>query len=275
MLRRAVLNLVLNALDVMPQGGTLTVSSSVSPGGTELHSPTGPGLPADVLPRVFEPFFTTKQAGTGLGLAIVARVAEAHGGTAAAANGGVPVSGSRRRGFHFFEVPFPFVCRLIPGGCLMAANSPNSSSIGRVLVVNDHARARESMADVLRQAGHRVHCCSSGAEALQLLQTGHHVPGVGFDCIVTDMMMPGMTGIGMIIQLRQRQCPTQIVMVTAHATVATAVEAMRHGAFDYIEKPFEADALEHLVTQAMRHGRLVNPEPADALSSRDANSHRR
>ena len=53
-------------------------------------------------------------------------------------------------------------------------------------------------------------------------------------------------------------------MVTAHATVATAVEAMRHGAFDYIEKPFEADALERLVTQAMRHGRLVHPEPAVA-----------
>ena len=86
-----------------------------------------------------------------------------------------------------------------------------------------------------------------------------------FDCIITDLKMPGMTGIEFIIQLRQRQCTTQIVMVTAHATVATAVEAMRHGAFDYIEKPFEADALERLVAQAMRHGRLVHPEP-DALA---------
>ena len=86
------------------------------------------------------------------------------------------------------------------------------------------------------------------------------------------MMMPGMTGIELIIQLRQRQCTTQIVMVTAHAPVATAVEAMRHGAFDYIEKPFEADALERLVSQAMRHGRLIHPEPADALAMADANS---
>jgi DNA-binding NtrC family response regulator len=132
-----------------------------------------------------------------------------------------------------------------------------SSSIGRVLVVDDHARARESMADVLRHAGHHVQCCSCAAEALQVLQTAR------FDCIITDLKMPGMTGIELIVQLRQRQCPTQIVMVTAHATVATAVEAMRHGAFDYIEKPFEADALERLVTQAMRHGRLVCPEPAE------------
>jgi DNA-binding NtrC family response regulator len=135
-----------------------------------------------------------------------------------------------------------------------------------VLVVDDHPRARESMADVLRHAGHHVQCCTCAAEALQVLQTVH------FDCIVTDMKMPGMTGIELIIQLRQRQCITQIVMVTAHATVATAVEAMRHGAFDYIEKPFEADALERLVSQAMRHGRLVHPEPADALAIADASS---
>jgi signal transduction histidine kinase len=107
MLRRAVLNLVLNALDVMPHGGTLTVSSSVSPGGTELRiADSGPGLPADVLPRVFEPFFTTKQTGTGLGLAIVARIAEAHGGTATAANVGVP--GTPGRGGAVFTLTFPF-----------------------------------------------------------------------------------------------------------------------------------------------------------------------
>jgi len=150
----------------------------------------------------------------------------------------------------------------------MAANSSIASSAptGRVLVVDDHARARESMADVLRHAGHQVQCCSCAAEALQVLQTAR------YDCIVTDLKMPGMTGIELIIQLRQRQCTTQIVMVTAHATVATAVEAMRHGAFDYIEKPFEADALERLVTQAMRHGRLVHPEPADVLAAADASS---
>jgi DNA-binding NtrC family response regulator len=132
-----------------------------------------------------------------------------------------------------------------------------TSPTGRVLVVDDHARARESMSDVLRRAGHQVECCSSAAEALQQLQ----IPARrGCDCIVTDLKMPGMTGIEFLIQLRQRQCTTQVVMVTAHATVATAVEAMRHGAFDYIEKPFEADALERLVSQAMRHGRLVHGE---------------
>ena len=88
MLRRAVLNLVLNALDAMPEGGTLSIASAPVPEGVELSvADSGPGLAADALPRVFEPFFTTKQGGTGLGLAIVSRIAEAHGGSVTAANG--------------------------------------------------------------------------------------------------------------------------------------------------------------------------------------------
>jgi signal transduction histidine kinase len=100
MLRRAVLNLLLNALDVMPHGGRLTVSSGSSSRGTELRvADSGPGMPEDVLPRVFEPFFTTKNAGTGLGLAIVSRIADAHCGTVTAANG--------PRGGAVFTLQFP------------------------------------------------------------------------------------------------------------------------------------------------------------------------
>jgi signal transduction histidine kinase len=100
MLRRALLNLVLNALDAMPDGGTLTVGSTATDGNLEMYvADSGPGLPAEVLPRVFEPFFTTKQAGTGLGLAIVSRIAEAHGGMVNAANA--------RRGGAVFTLVFP------------------------------------------------------------------------------------------------------------------------------------------------------------------------
>ena len=97
---------------------------------------------------------------------------------------------------------------------------------GRVLVVDDHPQARESMAEVLRQAGHCVDCCSSAAEALQVVHRET------FDCIVTDLKMPGMSGIEFIVQLEQRRYGAQVVMVTAHASVSTAVEAMRHGAYE-------------------------------------------
>jgi DNA-binding NtrC family response regulator len=141
----------------------------------------------------------------------------------------------------------------------MIASSPRdplSAPAGRVLVVDDHRQARESMADVLRSSGHEVACCSSAAEALQALDREL------FECIVTDLKMPGMTGLEFIVHLHERRTSAQVVMVTAHATVTSAVEAMRHGAFDYIEKPFDADTLERLVGQAIRHGRLVRQEPA-------------
>jgi len=87
MLRRAVLNLTLNALDAMPDGGALVVTSAACGDGIELEiGDSGPGLSDEVLRRAFEPFFTTKCGGTGLGLAIVYRIAEAHAGSVTAMN---------------------------------------------------------------------------------------------------------------------------------------------------------------------------------------------
>jgi signal transduction histidine kinase len=93
MLRRALLNLVLNAVDAMPQGGQLQVTARTTDLGLEIEvADSGPGLPDDLLARLFEPFFTTKSNGTGLGLAIVERIAEAHSGQVLAAN--LPAGGA-------------------------------------------------------------------------------------------------------------------------------------------------------------------------------------
>jgi signal transduction histidine kinase len=87
MLRRAILNIALNALDAMPDGGQLIITAVATPSGVELEiADTGPGLSDEAQRRAFEPFFSTKSTGTGLGLAIVYRVAEVHGGEIAAAN---------------------------------------------------------------------------------------------------------------------------------------------------------------------------------------------
>jgi two-component system, NtrC family, response regulator HydG len=123
---------------------------------------------------------------------------------------------------------------------------------GRVLVVDDHAEARESVAFVLRQAGHQVDCQASAIEALRVLQRET------YDLIITDLLMPGMSGVEFIRQLERRPHGAQTIMITAHASVASAVEAMRHGAFDYIEKPFAADKLDALVMRAIEHGRRLD-----------------
>jgi signal transduction histidine kinase len=87
MLRRAVLNLVLNALDALPDGGELMLTACRTGDGLEIEvADSGPGVPPALLDRLFEPFFTTKSSGTGLGLAIVERIVAAHGGRAQVVN---------------------------------------------------------------------------------------------------------------------------------------------------------------------------------------------
>ena len=135
---------------------------------------------------------------------------------------------------------------------------------GRILVVDDHTSARQSMADVLQFAGHQVRTAASAVEALQLLSEA------AVDLIITDLQMPGMSGLEFIRELNQRGSDAAIVMVTAHASVSTAVDAMRRGAFDYIEKPFDADQLETLVERALRHGQTAGPRstvPADSSAA--------
>jgi len=87
MLRRALVNLVLNAIDVMPRGGDMIITSYEGATGFELEvADSGPGLSQEQLGHVFDPFFTTKSNGTGLGLSIVHRIMEAHGGRITALN---------------------------------------------------------------------------------------------------------------------------------------------------------------------------------------------
>jgi DNA-binding NtrC family response regulator len=121
----------------------------------------------------------------------------------------------------------------------------------QVLVVDDHRAARESISEILRCAGHHVRCRGSAVEALHDLERSH------YDLIITDLHMPGMSGLDFIRTLHERNHDAQVLMVTAHASVTTVVEAMRCGAFDYIEKPFTADQLEELVDRAVRHGHII------------------
>jgi len=132
---------------------------------------------------------------------------------------------------------------------------------GRILIVDDHLRARESMADILQHAGHTVECCASAVDALRQLDE------LDVDLIVTDLRMPGMSGLEFIQELDRRHCDAPIVMVTAHASVESAVQAMRYGAFDYIEKPFDATRLETLVIRALRDGAAVRQRSCQPTAS--------
>ncbi|MDA7951062.1 MAG: sigma-54 dependent transcriptional regulator [Pirellulaceae bacterium] len=119
----------------------------------------------------------------------------------------------------------------------------------RVLVVDDHQSARQAVSDLLEHFGCQVVCCASAAEGLKVVDKQE------FELIITDLQMPGMSGLEFMQALKKRGCVSQMVMITAYGSVAVAVEAMRHGAFEFIEKPFNVDQLEEVVTRAFENGR--------------------
>ncbi len=131
----------------------------------------------------------------------------------------------------------------------------------RVLVVDDHASARESVADVLRQAGYDTSACASGIEAIAQLSQKP------VDVVITDLQMPGMDGLEFIREIERHRFGVQVLMITAHASVASVVEAMRHGAFDYLEKPFDVVKLERSVAQACDRRRLYQVDVRDSSGS--------
>ncbi|MBL9080741.1 MAG: sigma-54-dependent Fis family transcriptional regulator [Planctomycetales bacterium] len=131
----------------------------------------------------------------------------------------------------------------------------------RVLVVDDHAQARDSVAFTLKHAGYTVQTSASAVEALKLLERETA------DVIVTDLKMPGMTGIEFLAELKRRNHPAQVILVTAYATVETAVDAMRRGAFDFLEKPFALEALEELVGRAARSARCATTAAATNIAA--------
>ncbi|MEQ8838864.1 MAG: sigma-54 dependent transcriptional regulator, partial [Lacipirellulaceae bacterium] len=94
---------------------------------------------------------------------------------------------------------------------------------------------------------------------------------VPFQVVVTDLQMPGMDGLEFIREISQRRLRTQAIMVTAHATITSAVEAIRHGAFDYMEKPFDVNQLEQLVARAFARGQLVESQESSDSSPDDFN----
>src|SRR4030095_10033811 len=108
---------------------------------------------------------------------------------------------------------------------------------GRILAVDDQRYFRELIEVLLVEEGFEVQTCASGEEALRLLD--HSV----FDVIVTDLVMPAMTGIDLVQRVKERDPEQEIIVVTGVVDVQSAVDAMKVGATDYLLKPFDRATL--------------------------------
>lgn len=120
----------------------------------------------------------------------------------------------------------------------------------RILVVDDEESLRRVTQMKLEQAGYQAVTASDGAEALAVLAKGPQ------DLVITDLKMPGMTGIEMLRQIKLEYPEVIVIVVTAFGTIESAVEAMRLGAYDYLIKPVNAEALKLVVSRALEHHSL-------------------
>ncbi len=122
---------------------------------------------------------------------------------------------------------------------------------GRVLLVDDDAQMRASSVQALELAGLAVTGFASAEDVLD-----HAGPGLN-GVVVSDIRMPGMDGMTLLQRLRDRDADLPVILITGHAEVQLAVEAMRRGAYDFIEKPFVAASLITVLRRAMDHRALV------------------
>ncbi len=121
----------------------------------------------------------------------------------------------------------------------------------RVLVVDDEANIRSALVRILEKKGYAVACAESGPAALELLEAEE------FQVVLTDLRLPGLSGLELLRLARQRQPSPEVIVMTAYGSVPSAVQAIKEGAYDYVEKPVDHGRLALLLDKAVERGRLL------------------
>jgi signal transduction histidine kinase/ActR/RegA family two-component response regulator len=225
-LREVLTNLIFNAVDAMPRGGTLTLRTRTDPTGewvlTEVTD-TGVGMSEEVRRRCLEPFFSTKgERGTGLGLAMVFGIIQRH-------EGSLDIESERGRGTTF---RVGLRVQKEPAAGMTASLSESGGRPLRILVVDDDAVPREVAVACLEADGHSVETATNGQEALEKFQAGW------FDVVVTDRAMPVMNGVILAATIK-RLAPRKpaIIMLTGFGELMSAAGERPPGVDLVVSKP--------------------------------------
>ncbi|GIF02689.1 hybrid sensor histidine kinase/response regulator [Actinoplanes siamensis] len=237
---QVVMNAVLNARAAMPSGGRLTISTGLEHdgGGADLVclavTDTGCGMTPDVLARAFEPFFTTKGrgSGTGLGLATAYGVITDAGGT-------ITLESEPGRGTTL-RVRLPAGAAAASGtGPSGPAGSTGPGDGRRVLVVEDEAAVRDIVSRLLMKAGYQVFSAPHPAEALRLCRD----EALAFDVLLTDVIMPGMSGTQLAAELRRDRPGLPVLFMSGYTSGPAPGGQELPADAPLLRKPFERQAL--------------------------------
>jgi len=246
-IEQVLANLLVNSREAMPNGGAILVAThndelSAGESTHSAHTPgryvrltvrdTGSGIAEEIQDEIFEPFFTTKSESTssGLGLATVYGVVQQNGGF-------VTLKSAPQQGTTF-EIFLP-----ASDGELVVreeeASTPASDFAMRVLLVEDHEEMRASSHDMLQSLGHDVQTASNAEEALLRLAENDH----GFDLLISDVMMPGLSGTEMLEQIRQggRQLPC--LFISGYTDSVILHQSLDQEGVDFLQKPFALGSL--------------------------------
>lgn len=259
-LREVLVNMVLNAVDAMPDGGQLTLAAEDKDENVAiLIGDTGTGMPPEVKSRIFDPFFTTKgKAGMGLGLAVSFGIIRRH-------EGSVEVESEAGVGTKFriilpkaklvegpvsIESPTTVVPSVVNAAnkCEYDENQP------KILVVDDEEPIRELLRDLLENEGCRVYLASGSREALTLFEAQE------FDGIFTDVGMPGMSGWELAHAIRQRDQTIPIAVITGWGEAVGSDEQNQAQVNWVVTKPFHAEKIAELSAAiSQRHNARKQP----------------
>jgi signal transduction histidine kinase/ActR/RegA family two-component response regulator len=242
-LREVLVNMVFNAVDAMPEGGTLTLSATESDGYVEISiKDTGTGMSAEVSSRIFDPFFTTKgKAGMGLGLAVSYGIVRRH-------EGSIEVESEMDRGTTF-QIRLPIARGAVKGatGELVAplASLPQSNRT-KILVVDDEDYVRELLRDILESECYEVVLADGGRKALSLFDREK------FDAVFTDVGLPGMSGWELARAIRERSESVPLAVVTGWGEAVGSCEQKEAQVDWVVAKPFTVDRILEIARDVSR-----------------------
>jgi PAS domain S-box-containing protein len=249
-IEQVITNLIVNATDAMPDGGTVTIRTAnvdvdeYTPGRTPEALPgryvelsvndTGDGIDRNVLPRIFEPFFTTKGPGTGTGLGLATVY-----GVIKRSNGFVTVESEPHHGAHF-HIYMPAVP---PSGAPPgpAPESPRTRADGKqtVLVVEDEPAVRNLARRFLESDGYTVVEARGATEAIEAVRQY----GKDIDLLLTDVVMPGLSGPKLVELLRESQPELKVLYMSGYPGEHIAGGKGFDPGGAYLQKPFNQETL--------------------------------
>lgn len=230
-LRQALLNLIGNALDAMPGGGTLRFVARGEEDEVVLAvQDTGMGMPRSVYDRALEPFFTTKGAhGTGLGLAEVSGIVRRHSGS-------LEIVSHERVGTSVI-LRLPRTRVKPPPTKLRRKLAGAAANLHRILLVDDNLLSLEASAASLRAAGHTVATATSAQVALHIFKAGD------YDLVLIDLGLPDMHGLELVERLRELNPQIRLGVITGWSSPDGEATLREHGIDLYFIKPIDIDRL--------------------------------